>query len=54
MYYAVINVNLMAENVIQIKSEIMINAGASVKNIKYLKKAIFGILVHVVAKIAKY
>ena len=44
----------MAENVIQIKSEITINAGASVKNIKYLKKDIFGILLHVVAKIVKY
>ena len=28
-----VNANLMVENIIQIKSEIMINAGVSVKNI---------------------
>ena len=31
MFYAYINVNLMVENVVQIKSGITINAGASVK-----------------------
>ena len=31
MFYAYINVNLIVENVFQIKSEITINAGASVK-----------------------
>ena len=40
----------MDENVIQIKSEIMINVDASVKNIIYMKKIIFGTLLHVVAK----
>ena len=40
----------MDENVIQIKSEIMINVDASVKNIIYMKKVIFGTLLHVVAK----
>ena len=40
----------MEENVIQIKSGITINVHASVKNI-YVKKNIFGILLHVVAKI---
>ena len=40
----------MEENVIQIKSGIMINADASVKNIIHVKKIIFGILLHVVAK----
>ena len=39
----------MEENVIQIKSGIMINVDVSVKNI-HVKKKIFGILVHVVAK----
>ena len=40
----------MEENVIQIKSGITINVHASVKNI-YVEKNIFGILLHVVAKI---
>ena len=45
-----INVNLMSENVIQIKSGIMVNVGVSVKNIVYVEKITFGILLHVVAK----
>ena len=45
-----VNVNLMVENVIQIKNGIMINAEASVKNIIYVKKIISGTLLHVVAK----
>ena len=40
----------MEENVIQIKSGITINVDASVKNIIYVKKIIFGTLLHVVAK----
>ena len=36
--------------VIQIKSGIMINVSASVKNIIYVKKIIFGMQLHVVAK----
>ena len=40
----------MEEN-IHIKSEIMINADVNVKNI-HMKKIIFGILLHVVAKMA--
>ena len=40
----------MEENVIQIKSEIMINVDSSVKNI-YVKKIIFGILLHALASI---
>ena len=51
MYHANVNVNLAEENVIQIKIGIMINADVSVKNIIYVKKIIFGILPHVVAKI---
>ena len=39
----------MAESVIQIKSGIMINVRASVKNIN-VKKIIFRILIHVLAK----
>ena len=44
-----VNVKLMVENVIKIKHGIMINAGANVKNIIYMKK-IFEILLHVVAE----
>ena len=40
----------MEENVIQIKSGITINVDASSKNIVYVKKIAFGILLHVVAK----
>ena len=40
----------MEKNVIQIKSGIMINADVSVKYIIYAKKIIFGIILHVVAK----
>ena len=42
----------MEENVIQIKSGITINVDASVKNITYVKKNIFEILLHVVVKMA--
>ena len=40
----------MVENVIQIKSGITINVDVSVKNIIYVKKIIFVILLHAVAK----
>ena len=37
MYHVNVNINLMVENVIQIKSGIMINVGGKAKNI-YLQK----------------
>ena len=40
----------MEENVIQIKKGIMISENASVKSIIYVKKIIFGILLHVFMK----
>ena len=40
----------MKENVIQINGGITINADVSVKNITYVKKIIFGILLHVAVK----
>ena len=40
----------MKENVFQIKSRIMINVDVNAKNIIYVKKIIFEILLHVVAK----
>ena len=40
----------MEENVVQINGAININVDVSVKNIMYVKKIIFGILLHVVVK----
>ena len=40
----------MEENVIQTKSGKMINVDASVKNVIYVKKIIFGTLLHVVVE----
>ena len=40
----------MKENVIQINGGITIDVDVSVKNVMYVKKIIFGILLHVVVK----
>ena len=40
----------MEENTIQINRRITINVDVSVKNTKYVKTIIFGILLHVVVK----
>ena len=50
IYHANLNVNLMEENVIQINGGITINVDVSVKNVMYVKKVIFGILLQVVEK----
>ena len=53
MYHANVNLNLVMENVILIKSGITINVDVTVKiwkNIMYVKKIIFGILLYVVAE----
>ena len=50
MYRANVNINLMKKNVIQINGEITINVNVIVKDIIYVEKVIFGILLHVVAK----
>ena len=50
IYPANKNVNLMEENLIQINFGITINVNVNVKNIIYVKEIIFGILLHVVAK----
>ena len=42
--------NLMKESVIQIKSGTTLNINANVKKIIYVKKNMFGIMLHVVAK----
>ena len=45
-----VNVNLTGQNVIQINGGIMINVNVSVKKIIYVKKIMFGILLHVTVK----
>ena len=50
IYHANINVNFMEENVIQINGGITINVDVSVKNVMYVKKIIFEILLHIVVK----
>ena len=50
IYHANVNTNLMKQNVSQINEGIMINVAVSVKNIIYVKKNMFGILVHVFVK----
>ena len=54
MYHGNVIVNLMEENGIQIKSGIKINNDASAKDNIYVKKTIFGILLHVIAKIVNF
>ena len=48
------NVNLMEENLIQINGGITINVDVSVRNIMYVKKIMFGILLREVVKMEKY
>ena len=48
--YANVNVNLMEENVFHINGGITINNNVSLKNVMYVKKVIFGILLHLVVK----
>ena len=50
IYHTNVNVNFTKENVIQIKNGITINLDVSVKDIKYVKKIISGILLHAVVK----
>ena len=50
LYDANINVDLMEENVIQINGGITINVDVSVKKVIYVKKIMFGILLHVIVK----
>ena len=51
MYHANVNVNLMIESVIQIKSGITINVDAGAKSITIVKKIKLGILLHKVLKL---
>ena len=45
-----VNVNLMEENVIQIKGGITINVGVSVNKFMYVKNIMFEILINVFVK----
>ena len=45
-----VNVDLMEENVLQVNGGITINVDVNVKNVMYVKKIIFGILLHVFVK----
>ena len=45
-----VNVNFMEENEIQINGGITINVNVSIKNVMYVKKIIFGILLEAVVK----
>ena len=48
--YMNVNVSVIEKNAIQINGGIMINVDVSVKNVMYVKKIIFAILLHVVVK----
>ena len=50
IFHANLNVNLMEQNVIQIDCGITINIDMSVKTFMYVKKIMFGILLHVIVK----
>ena len=50
IYYTTGNIDLMGKNVIQINGRIAINVDVGVKNVKYMTKIIFGILLHAVVK----
>ena len=54
MYHGIENVELMKENVTQINGKIMVNIDVNVKSVMYVKKIMFGILLHVVMKIEKH
>ena len=45
-----VNVNLMEKIVVEINGGIIINVDASVKNIMYVKRIMFGILLHITVK----
>ena len=55
IFHANLNVNLMEQYVIQIDCGITINVDMSVNKFMYVKKIMFGILLHVIVKIfSKY
>ena len=53
-YDANVIVNLVEENIIQVKSGKTMNVDVNMKTIIYVKNTIFGILIHVVVKIESF
>ena len=53
-YDANVIVNLVEENIIQVKSGKTMNVDVNIKTIIYVKNTIFGILIHVVVKIESF
>ena len=51
MFHANVNLDLMEKSVIQIIGGITINVDVNVKKLMYVKKIMFGILLHVIVKI---
>ena len=51
MFHANVNLDLMEKSVIQIIGGITINVDVNVKKLMYVKKNMFGILLHVIVKI---
>ena len=49
-YHVNVNVALVEQNVIQINGEMTINVDVSIKNIMYVKKIMFGILLNVIVR----
>ena len=50
IFHASLNVNLMEQNVSQLNGGITINVYLSAKKLMYLKKIMFGILLHAIVK----
>ena len=51
MFHANVNLDLMEKSVIQIIGGITINVDVNVRKLMYVKKIMFGILLHVIVKI---
>ena len=49
-YHVNVNINLMEQNITQISFGKMINVHVSVKKFMYVKKYMFGILLHAIVK----
>ena len=48
-----VNVDLIEDSAIQINDRVTINVDVSVKSTMYVKKSMFGILLHVVVKMIR-
>ena len=50
MYHVNVNVHLIEASVILINCEIIMIVNVNVKNVTYMKKIMFGMLLHVIVK----